>query len=105
MYPAGGMLTRRCTTTTHLTDWKDKKIIIEKGMICMTPLWSLQNDPQYYTNPEQFIPERFNAENGGVKKYKDMCVFMPWGEGPRQCLGKLIFLENYVNNVLKFSFE
>lgn len=89
LYPPGGVATRRCTSATYLTDDKDKRLDIEKGVITMIPLWSLHRDPEYFPDPEHFRPERFAEENGGVKKYKDMCVFMPFGEGPRQCLGKI----------------
>ncbi|CRK95085.1 CLUMA_CG008563, isoform A [Clunio marinus] len=41
----------------------------------------------YYTSAESFIPERFNLENGGVKLFKERCVLIPFGDGPRQCLG------------------
>lgn len=41
----------------------------------------------YYPNPESFNPERFNSENGGVKSFKDRFVLIPFGDGPRICLG------------------
>lgn len=87
MYPPFGMTSRCCTTTTTLYDYKDKPIKIEKDLIAMIPLWSIQRDPEYYPNPLKFNPERFSPENGGVKKYKDMGVFLTFGDGPRICLG------------------
>lgn len=33
------------------------------------------------------MPERFNPEHGGVKVFKDRGVFLPFGDGPRICLG------------------
>lgn len=42
---------------------------------------------EYYPNPESFSPERFNDENGGVKAFKERCVLIPFGDGPRICLG------------------
>lgn len=44
-------------------------------------------DEDYYESPQEFIPERFLEENGGLKKYKDMGVYYGFGEGPRACLG------------------
>lgn len=41
---------------------------------------------EYFQDPEEFIPERFNEELGGTKVYKDMGVFIPFGDGPRICL-------------------
>lgn len=45
-------------------------------------------DERFYDEPGKFKPERFSEENGGVKKYKDMGVYFPFGDGPRICLGK-----------------
>lgn len=42
---------------------------------------------EYFHDPETFIPERFNVEHGGVKAFKDRGVFLPFGDGPRMCLG------------------
>ena len=41
---------------------------------------------EYYTNPNEFIPERFDPENGGIKAFKDRGVLAPFGDGPRICL-------------------
>lgn len=42
---------------------------------------------EYFHDPEDFIPERFNAEHGGTKVFKEKGVFIPFGDGPRICLG------------------
>lgn len=42
---------------------------------------------EYYPNPESFYPERFNPDNGGVKAFRDRCLLIPFGDGPRICLG------------------
>lgn len=44
--------------------------------------------PEYYPNPNLFIPERFDPENGGVKAFKDRYVLLPFGDGPRICVGQ-----------------
>jgi cytochrome P450 len=34
---------------------------------------------EYYPKPDEFIPERFDAEHGGVKAFKDRGVLIPFG--------------------------
>lgn len=43
-------------------------------------------DDRYFENPEAFNPDRFSEENkGSITK----ATFLPFGDGPRGCLGKL----------------
>lgn len=60
---------------------------IEKGMNVYIPLYQLQRDSEYYSKPNEFIPERFDPVHGGVKAFKDKGVFLTFGDGPRICLG------------------
>ncbi|KAK7437617.1 hypothetical protein VKT23_018516 [Stygiomarasmius scandens] len=32
---------------------------IPEGTLCIPNLWAMMHDPNYYTNPDEFIPERF----------------------------------------------
>ncbi|KAG5882773.1 hypothetical protein JTB14_029949 [Gonioctena quinquepunctata] len=45
----------------------------------------IQRDPEYYPNPMQFNPDRFNTEN---KSSRPHIANLPFGEGPRICVGK-----------------
>lgn len=84
MYPPVFNLVRECTK-----DWKmpDSNIIIEKGVTMTIPVFAIQRDAEYYPNPEQFQPQRFNAENSAGKTFIDR-PYMPFGEGPRLCIGQ-----------------
>lgn len=42
---------------------------------------------EFFHDPEEFIPERFDAEHGGTKVFKEKGYFIPFGDGPRICLG------------------
>jgi cytochrome P450 family 28 len=42
---------------------------------------------EFYTNPDEFIPERFDPEHGGIKEFRNRGVLMPFGDGSRICLG------------------
>lgn len=87
MHPPAATLSRRCTEKIELNGPKDKKIFIEPGTILNIPIYSVHRDAEYYENPDEFNPERFDPENGGIKVFRDKGVLMPFGDGPRMCLG------------------
>lgn len=62
-------------------------MVIEKDLNIYIPLYQIQRDPEYYPMPLEFIPERFDSANGGIKAFKDRGVFLTFGDGPRFCLG------------------
>lgn len=63
----------------------------------MLPTHALMADKNYYTN--EFEPERFLEENGGLKKYRDMGVYYGFGDGPRTCLGKYFYILRVIQNI------
>ncbi|KAG5669104.1 hypothetical protein PVAND_017001 [Polypedilum vanderplanki] len=80
-------LARMCTEDIELELPKDKKVKMVKGDLAYIPVQSIFMDSDYFENPTQFNPDRFSAENGGVKAYMDRGVFFPFGAGPRMCPG------------------
>nr|WDY85979.1 cytochrome P450 6HW28 [Pagiophloeus tsushimanus] len=80
-YPPVAAIPRVCTRNYTIpgTD-----IVIEKGTMTHIPAWGLHKDSEYFPDPEKFDPERFNEEN--KKNIKDF-TYIPFGEGPRMCLG------------------
>ena len=65
--------------------WKvpNSNLVLPVGTICMIPIGALQMDPEYWDDPEEFIPERFSDENKGNIKSG---TYFPFGQGPRMCL-------------------
>ncbi|XP_059488623.1 cytochrome P450 6k1-like [Neocloeon triangulifer] len=80
-YPPIGVMNRICTKNYTIpgTDVK-----IEEGTAVAIPVYALHHDPQYWPDPERFDPERFNEKN--TKKIVPY-TYLPFGEGPRMCLG------------------
>ncbi|XP_041533949.1 cytochrome P450 3A11-like [Microtus oregoni] len=81
-------------------------VFIPKGSIVIIPIFSLHHDPQYWPEPEEFRPERFSKENkGSINPY----VYMPFGYGPRNCIGMRFALMNIkfalTKLLQKFSFQ
>nr|XP_006811947.1 PREDICTED: cytochrome P450 2U1-like [Saccoglossus kowalevskii] len=58
---------------------------IPKDTVIMVNLWSALNDPDTWTNPEQFNPERFLDDKGQVEKPDEL---IPFSIGRRVCLGE-----------------
>nr|WKF24607.1 cytochrome P450 6DE2 [Dendroctonus mexicanus] len=80
-YPIVPVIPRRCTKDFKI---KNTDIVIEKGTRLYIPVIGVHLDPEYYPDPERFDPERFSPEN---KAKRPDIAWMPFGEGPRQCLG------------------
>jgi cytochrome P450 len=86
MHPPVTFTGRVCTEPTTL-EFDGRKVEIETGMNVYVPIHQLHYDPDIYADPKSFSPERFSAERGGLKAFKDLGVFLPFGDGPRICLG------------------
>ncbi|XP_046422449.1 uncharacterized protein LOC124180747 [Neodiprion fabricii] len=59
-------------------------LLIKKGTPVYIPLVGLHYDPEYYSDPVKYDPERFSEEN---KKKRPAFTYLPFGEGPRNCIG------------------
>ena len=83
---------RRCTKPWRIPD---TDITLPVGTDIVIPIFSLHRDPEYWENPDEFIPERFLPENKAKIRHG---TYQPFGQGPRQCLGY-----NYVRYVIKLT--
>lgn len=86
-YPPSSVLLKVCRQ-----DYKvpDEEIVIQKGTKVFINVWGLHRDPKYYPDPDKFDPDRFEPEN--VDKRPDF-TFLPFGEGPRMCIGKAVYCD------------
>lgn len=70
-----------------INDYKvpGEDLIIEKGTRVYVSIHGIHSDEEYWENPEIFDPERFSEEK---KKNMNQYTFLPFGQGPRVCIGK-----------------
>jgi len=80
-YPPLPILNRECNTDYKIPG---TNVVLKKGMPTVIPIYAIQHDPKYYPEPERFDPERFNEDE---KAKRHQYVYLPFGEGPRICIG------------------
>ncbi|CAF1688908.1 unnamed protein product [Rotaria sp. Silwood1] len=57
---------------------------IPKGSIINVPVYPIHHDPNVWSDPEKFIPERFLPAE---KAKRHPMTYLPFGDGPRNCIG------------------
>lgn len=89
LYPAAPvLLTRRATAPVTLGPWQ-----LPARTLFMIPVQLMQLDARWFPEPQAFRPERFdakarNGQAGGPAQEAPRGAFMPFGAGPRICLGQ-----------------
>ncbi|XP_062866777.1 cytochrome P450 3A40-like [Trichomycterus rosablanca] len=79
LFPAANRLDRFCKKTVEING-----ITIPKQASVVVPIYALHRDPEYWPDPDVFNPERFTKGN---KENVDPYMYMPFGAGPRICIG------------------
>ncbi|XP_049762222.1 cytochrome P450 6k1-like [Schistocerca cancellata] len=80
-YPPAPVLNRECNQDYKIPD---SDVVLEKGTPIVLSVLGLHHDPTHFPDPDRFDPERFSEES------KAKChpyVYLPFGEGPRICIG------------------
>ncbi|XP_076641351.1 putative cytochrome P450 6a20 isoform X2 [Halictus rubicundus] len=104
-YPALAFINRICTKERTLDT---TNVTIPAGTSVVIPTYGLHWDPNIFPEPEKFDPERFSEEN---IKSRHPYVYLPFGEGPRICIGlrfgmvqvKVAVIIALLNHRIKFT--
>ena len=86
LYPAGGLLSRTAMADDTLCGTK-----IKKGDTVMIPVYALGRHRDLWDAPDEFRPERFKD-----RKAIDRYAYLPFGDGPRVCIGASFALQEAV---------
>ncbi|KAK1131302.1 hypothetical protein K0M31_017589 [Melipona bicolor] len=84
LHSAVGFFQKICTEEFVLEGSDGLTYRIKPGMEVNISIFGLHTDPRYWVNPDVFDPERFNDER---KQTIEKMTFLPFGEGPRICVG------------------
>jgi len=85
MYAPAVVTDRACTQDYKIPD---SDVTIRKGEGISISIVGIHMDEKYHPEPEKFNPERFSAANRHkIHPY----AFLPFGLGPRNCIGEFIF--------------
>lgn len=84
LYPAAPVLmTRRCIRSLVLGAWH-----FPARTLFTVPVYLMHYDPRWFPEPQAFKPERFASDAQPIVRG----AFMPFGSGPRVCLGQHLAL-------------
>ncbi|XP_075148979.1 putative cytochrome P450 9f2 [Haematobia irritans] len=93
-WPAANIIDRTCNKDISYDLGDGLKLDLKKGDGVWLPVPALHRDPQYFDQPLKFDPERFSEEN---KDTINPFAYIPFGVGPRNCIGsRFALLESKV---------
>ncbi|KAJ2714351.1 hypothetical protein H4R19_001775 [Coemansia spiralis] len=60
---------------------------LPQGAVVSVDTWAMHYNPEYFPEPERFVPERFADDQSAVLKCAAPFAFAPFSNGSRQCIG------------------
>ena len=84
LFPPVPRTTRDCSQACTVSD----SLVVFKGLDISVPIFLLHRNSKYWSNPDKFDPERFRPG----KQTHPPFAYLPFGEGPRNCIGKRLAL-------------
>lgn len=75
--------------------------LIKENTAIIIPVVALHRDAKYFPDPMKFNPDRFFSQENNIIPF----TYLPFGDGPRNCIGKiyqLIFFRFFINKIKFF---
>ena len=85
LYPPAPFISRQA-----IADFTTEHVEVEKGEDILLNLWALHRHKNLWDEPDAFIPDRFMGKAG---KAIHRFAFLPFGLGPRVCIGQRFALQ------------
>ncbi|KAJ6623039.1 Cytochrome P450 6a2 [Pseudolycoriella hygida] len=105
-YPIIPLLFRVCNEEFRVPE---TNLVVPKGTEVLVPVLGIHRNPELYDNPMEFRPERFLNSSTGTTKVTKGCYYLPFGDGPRNCIGmrmaKVVTKMAMVSVLSKFNIE
>ena len=95
LYPPGWLLSRRTIEADVLGGYP-----VAAGTNVLLPLYLLHRHPQFWQEPEKFLPERFAPEH---EAQRPRFAYMPFAAGPRHCIGETFALYEMLMHLYKVA--
>ncbi|CAK1581368.1 unnamed protein product [Parnassius mnemosyne] len=86
-------------------DYKiDENLTITAGTPVYVNTTGMHYDANYFPDPKKFDPDRFLPEN---ENHLKPFTYMPFGEGPRNCIGRTFAVQNFISalSTICFNYE
>jgi cytochrome P450 len=80
LYPPSVVLPRQANARDAISGYA-----IPKDAIVVISQYVIHRHPAFWSEPEQFQPERFTPAQATTRH---RCAYIPFGEGPRRCIGE-----------------
>lgn len=84
LYPPAPRTNRECKQTCAVSE----QLVMLEGVDVSIPIFLLHRNPEYWPNPDKFDPDRFKPDTQSYPPF----TYLPFGEGPRNCIGKRLAL-------------
>jgi len=95
LYPPGWLFTRRTLESDELGGYP----IAARTDVFISP-YTLHRHPQYWSDPEAFMPERFAGVDA---KERHRFAYIPFSVGPRHCIGENMAMFEMLVHVNRMS--
>ncbi|KGF67980.1 cytochrome P450 [Hoeflea sp. BAL378] len=93
LYPPAPSINRAAIADDRWDNGKGETVTIEAGTTVLVMPWTLHRHTKLWDRPGAFIPSRFLPENrGSIDRFQ----YLPFGVGPRICIGATFALQEAV---------